>query len=53
MREDEPPPKLFTPLFWAAIGLGVVLILAGAGVGLLGPRWLAHPDRRSAIHHAL
>ena len=39
---EEPPPKLFTPLFWAALAFGLAMILAGAAVGWFGPRWLAH-----------
>ena len=45
MSEPEPPPKLFTPLYWAALAFGLGLILSGATIGLLGPHWLAH-------HHA-
>ena len=38
--ENDPPPRLFSPLYWAAIGVGLALTLAGAAVGLLGPGWL-------------
>ena len=41
MSEGEPPPKLFTPLFWAALAFGLAMTLAGAAVAWLGPRWPA------------
>ncbi len=54
MIEDEPPPPLFTPLFWAALAFGLVLTLAGAAVGLLGPHWLSsHPQPAPAGRRAL
>ena len=45
MSEEEPPRGLFPPAFWIAMGMGLALVLAGAVVGLLGPRWLAHPPQ--------
>ena len=38
MSGEEPPPRLFTPLYWAAMAGGLLLILAGAAVSVLGPR---------------
>lgn len=50
MSPSEPdPPKdpaeyrprpLLGPMFWAIVAFGVLCILAGAGVALLGPRFL-------------
>ncbi len=40
-EEEGPSPGLFPPLYWAAIGSGLVLMLAGAVVGLIGPALLA------------
>jgi hypothetical protein len=34
----EPPPRLFSPVFWIAIVFGLLCIVGGAGVALLGPR---------------
>jgi hypothetical protein len=48
-EEGEPPPKLFTPMFWAALAFGLAMILAGAAVRLFGPHWLAHPP--AAVRH--
>lgn len=54
MNEDDPPPRLFSPGFWVALGFGLVLILAGAAVGLIGPHWLAtHPQGAPARRRAL
>jgi hypothetical protein len=38
--DDEPPPPLFSQLYWAVMAAGLALTLAGAAVGLLGPRLL-------------
>ena len=42
--EPEPPLRLFTPLYWAALAFGLAMILAGAAVGLFGAHPRAHPS---------
>ncbi len=41
--DEDPPPRLFTPLYWAALAFGLAMILAGGAVGLFGARWFARP----------
>ncbi len=43
-EEEDPPPRLFTPLYWAALAFGLAMILAGAAVGLFG-------DPAGSPHH--
>jgi hypothetical protein len=47
---DKPPPRrpLLGAPFWAALALSLVLILAGAVMGFLGPRLF--PQRTPAPH---
>lgn len=35
---EAPPPRLFTPLYWAVLGFGVLCILAAVLVVRLGPK---------------
>ena len=50
---QDPPPRLFTPLYWVALGFGLAMILAGVMVDLFGARWLAAPPPRSPPVRAL
>jgi hypothetical protein len=43
-EDDSAPRPLFSAGFWVALGLGLVLVLAGATVGLFGTKLFpAHP----------
>lgn len=46
--EYRPRPLLGAP-FWAMVAFGVLCILAGAGVALLGPRYLAGRPEAPAV----
>lgn len=41
--EDDPPPRLIGPRFWVLMAFALICTLAGAALGLVGPRLLADP----------
>ncbi len=55
-EQQVPPPRLFTPLYWAALAFGLAMVMAGAAVGVFGARWFAHrpttPDPRPRFDSA-
>lgn len=50
-EDDAPPPRpLFSGGFWVALALGLVLVLAGAVVGLFGPRLFPASHPHATLH---
>jgi hypothetical protein len=44
-KDEAPPPRRLSAGWWVAMTLSLVLILAGAAIGFLGPRLFPpHPS---------
>jgi hypothetical protein len=50
-EDDAAPRPLFSAGFWAALALGLMLMLAGAVVGLFGPRLLPPAHPQATLNH--